>query len=144
MPNRAVIRIVQDREFLVCTPADDVRTVAAHMKRHGQGAVLVVSGEGRLLGICTERDLTFKVLAEGLDMTTPVATVMTPDPVTVPPGMIFGNVLHLMYEGGFRHMPVVDRDGHPLGLVSSRDALGLEIVSFAGEVERREELAAVL
>ena len=144
MPNRAVIKIVQNREFLVCQPADDVRTVAAHMKRHGQAAVLVVSPEGLLLGICTERDLAYKVLAEGLDGTTPVSAVMTPEPRTVPPEMIFGHVLHLMYEGGFRHMPVVDSGGRPLGLVSARDALGLEMISFAGEMAQREALAEVL
>lgn len=145
MPNRAVIKVVEDRPFLVCTPEDTVQMVAGYMKEHGQGAVLVVSPDGgELLGICTERDLAFKVLAAGLAPTTPVGKVMTPDPQAVGPDKPFGHVLHMMYEGGFRHMPVVDAAGHPLGLVSSRDALGLEMFRFADEVEKREKLAEIL
>lgn len=144
MPNRAVIKLVQDRPFLVCTPDDAVQTVAGYMKQHDQGAALVVSPGGELVGICTERDLAFKVLAAGLLPTTPVGQVMTPDPQAVGPATPFGHALHLMYEGGFRHMPVVDEAGHPLGLVSSRDALGLEMFRFAGEVEQREKLAEIL
>lgn len=144
MPHRAVINIVENRPFLVCSPEDDVGSVAAHMKAHAQNAVMVVSPSGKLTGICTERDLCYKVLATGLDISTPVNAVMTSEPQSVSPEMRFGNVLHLMYEGGFRHMPVVDVAGHPVGLVSSRDALGLEIFSFADELDQRERLTELL
>ncbi len=144
MPRRAVINIVENRPFLVCSPEDDVGSVAAHMKAHAQDAVLVVSPSGELAGICTERDLCYKVLATGLAAATPVSVVMTAEPQAVSPETRFGNVLHLMYEGGFRHMPVVDETGHPVGLVSSRDALGLEIFSFADELGQRERLTELL
>lgn len=144
MPYRAVINIVENRPFLVCTPEDEVGSIAAHMKTYEQGAVLVVTPTGELVGICTERDLCYKVLADALPPSTPVSAVMTADPQAVPPDMLFGNVLHLMFEGGFRHMPVVDEMGRPLGLVSSRDALGLEIFKFADELKRRERLSEIL
>lgn len=144
MPHRAVINIVKNRPFLVCSPEDDVATVAAHMKAHAQAAILVVSPSGELAGICTERDLCYKVLAGGLDASTLISTVMTAEPQAVSPETRFGNVLHLMYEGGFRHMPVVDEMGHPVGLVSSRDALGLEIFNFADELGQRERLTELL
>ena len=38
----------------------------------------------------------------------------------------FGHALHLMYEGGFRHIPVVDDTGHPVGLLAAHDALDLD------------------
>ena len=144
MPNRAVINIVKNRPFLVCSPEDTVGTVAAHMKSLAQGAALIVSPLGELVGICTERDLCYKVLAVGLDASTAISTVMTAAPQSVSPEMRFGNVLHLMYEGGFRHMPVVDAGGHPIGLVSSRDALGLEVFNFAEELAQRERLTECL
>lgn len=146
MPNRAVIKIIQNRDFLISTPEKSVRAVAAHMKKNHTAATLVVDPEdGRLIGICTERDLAFKVLAEGLDpLTTPVGTVMTEDPQTIGPEMRFGHALHLMYEGGFRHMPVVDPLGRPIGVISSRDALGLEILHFRQELEQREVLTEIL
>ena len=146
MPNRAVIKLVENREFLTSTPEKSVRAVAAHMKSHGAGAVLVVDGaDGSLLGICTERDLNFKVLAEGLDPnSTCVGEVMTADPLVVAHDRPFGHALHMMYEGGFRHMPVVDPAGRPIGIVSARDALGLEIVHFRQELAQRESLAEIL
>ena len=144
MPNRAVIDVVENRPFLVCAPEDKIATVAAHMKSYQQGAVLIVSPVGELVGICTERDLCYKVLAAGLPATTPVSAVMTRDPQAVAPEKPLGHVLHLMFEGGYRHMPVVDESGVPLGLVSSRDALGLEIFRFADEVAQRERLTEIL
>lgn len=146
MPHRPIIKVIQQRDFLTSTPDKTVHAVAAHMKRYQMGAVLIVDeASGCLIGICTERDLTFKVLAEGLDpQHTPVAAVMTPNPMTASPYLPFGHALHLMHEGGFRHLPVVDPGGRPIGVVSARDALGLEILHFGAELQQRERLAEVL
>lgn len=146
MPNRAVIKVIQNRDLLTSTPEKSVRAVAAHMKQYGAAAVLVVdSDDGKLVGICTERDLTFKVLAEGLDAnTTQVQEVMTRDPQSIGPEKLFGHALHMMHEGGFRHMPVVDPLGRPIGVISSRDALGLELSHFGNELEQRETLTEIL
>lgn len=146
MPNRAIIDIIQQRDFLISTPEKSVRAIAVHMKQEGAAAVLVVDeGDGQLIGICTERDLAFKVLADGLDASsTPVGTVMTASPQSIGPDKPFGHALHLMYEGGFRHMPVVDPGGRPIGLISSRDALGPEMVDFRQEIEQREKVTEIL
>ena len=146
MPHRATIKIIQNRHFLTATPEKSVRAVAAHMRDHGEGVVLIVSpDEGKLLGICTERDLSFKVLADGLDPhNTPVGEVMSAQPQTIAPDRPFGHALHIMYEGGFRHLPVVLPDGRPIGVVSSRDALGLEAFHFYKELDQREVLTEIL
>ena len=146
MPNRATIKIIQNRHFLTATPERNVRAVAAHMRDNNEGVVLIVSPtNGALVGICTERDLTFKVMAEGLDpLTTPVAAVMTANPQAIAPDRPFGHALHMMHEGGFRHLPVVDPIGRPIGLISSRDALGIEILHFRGELAQREEITEIL
>jgi hypothetical protein len=49
-----------------------------------------------------------------------------------------------MYEGGFRHLPVVLPDGRPIGVLSSRDALGLEVVRFSEELDQRTVLTEIL
>jgi CBS domain-containing protein len=146
MPNRSVVQLLQNREFLTSTPEKSVYAVAAHMRDMGAAAVLVVSpDDGTLLGICTERDLAFKVLAEGLDAkTTTVQSVMTANPQSIGPDKPFGHALHMMYEGGFRHLPVVDPNGRPIGVISSRDALGLEMMDFRNEIEQREALTEIL
>ena len=48
----------------------------------------------------------------------------------------------LMAEGGFRHVPVVDPNGVPLGMVSARDALGQDMVDLEREMKHLEELEA--
>jgi CBS domain-containing protein len=113
------------------------------MKRNEVGAVMVVE-EGRLVGVFTERDALFRVLAEGRDTrTTRLSDVMTRNPATIHPDRPFAEALHIMHEGGFRHVPVVE-DGRPVGMVSARDALGPELEDFVYEMLRQEQRQDVL
>ena len=101
------------------------------------GAIMVVEDD-RLVGIFTERDVVFRVVARGLDaQTTPLAEVMTRDPLTVGPERAFGYALVVMQENGFRHLPVIE-GGKPIGMVSSRNAMDPELEEFVSETRRRE------
>jgi len=103
-----------------------VLDAALLMKREGKGALLVVDGT-RLIGIFTERDALFRVIAARRDpATTLLADVMTPQPQTMHPDEPFVKALRLMHKHGFRHLPVVEH-GRPLGVVSARDALDDDI-----------------
>jgi signal-transduction protein with cAMP-binding, CBS, and nucleotidyltransferase domain len=85
------------------------------------GAVLIVEND-KVAGIFTERDLMTKVVGKDLDSaTTKVAAVMTRAPKTVKADDAAIDSLELMAEGGFRHLPVVDGAGRPIGIVSQRD-----------------------
>lgn len=143
MPHRPVGALVATQR-IVTAPADTSVTAAAcAMKAAKVGALLVV--EGNLLsGIFTERDALFRVLAEGRNPdTTPISEVMTASPQTIGPDKPFGHAMHMMYEGGFRHVPVVE-NGVPLGMVSARDALGPEVEEFESDLRRREEIGEIL
>ncbi|MBT0963712.1 CBS domain-containing protein [Denitromonas iodatirespirans] len=144
MPNRSVSTLIHDR-FFIAAPLDlDVLSAATLMRQHALGAVLVVD-DGRLIGICTERDIVFDVVANGLDpAATPVSAVMTRNPVAVGPDMPFGHALHLMFEGGFRHVPVVGLHGEVLGVVSARDALELDMIRFKRDLATREAITEIL
>jgi len=87
------------------------------MRREGVGYVLVCAGE-RVVGIFTERDLMRRVLAAGKPLTLPVSQVMTPNPVAVHPKDSISAAVRLMEEGGYRHLPVVDGAGKPVGVLS--------------------------
>ena len=113
------------------------------MKLHKTGA-LMVCDKRRLVGMFTERDALFRVTAEKCNPeTTTLADVMTPDPQTIGPDKPLGHALHMMYEGGFRNVPVVDK-GHPIGMVSAHDALGPELKEFVAEMDERENIAQIL
>jgi CBS domain-containing protein len=113
------------------------------MKQTRVGALLVVE-HGHLVGIFTERDALVRVLAEGLNpATTPLSAVMTLNPITVYPDQPFVSALHLMYENGFRHVPVAE-NGRPLGMVSAHDALELETAEFEATLHQREHLRTIM
>jgi CBS domain-containing protein len=131
--------VIEPRKPVVAAPDTTVREAARLMKKAKVGAILVVSA-GRLAGIFTERDALFRVVAKDLDpRTTPLSAVMTPDPLTVAPDETFGHALLLMYENGFRHVPVVE-NGRAVGVVSARHALDPELEEFAVEAERRKAI----
>jgi CBS domain-containing protein len=116
-----------------------VREAALLMRAAGKGALLVLDGS-KLVGIFTERDALFRVIAAGLDPSaTPVGDVMTPQPQSMHPDEPFVNALRLMHQAGFRHLPVVEH-GRPLGVVSSRDALDEDLFSFQMDLEQREDV----
>ena len=140
---RPVRSIIDQQNPLTANAELSVAEAARLMKERHVGAVLVVR-EGRLAGIFTERDAVFRVIAEGRDPArTAIADVMTPNPRTIAPDRPFGHALHLMYEGGFRHVPVVE-DGRPLGVVSARDALGPDLEQFMADLDTRGHIGEIL
>lgn len=140
---RAIRTIIEDQKPVTASPEITVAAAARLMKEHRIGAILVIR-DGELAGIFTERDALFRVIAEGRDpVKTRVAEVMTANPRTIAPDRPFGHALHLMYEGGFRHVPVVD-NGRPLGVVSARDALGPDLREFISDLDTRNHIGEIL
>ena len=131
--------VIEPRKLVVAGPDTSVSEAARLMKEGKVGAVLVVEG-GLLIGIFTERDALFRVMAGGLDPdSTLLRDVMTRDPTTVTPDESFGYALLLMHENGFRHAPVVEQ-GRPVGVVSARHALDPDLEEFTAEAERRKAI----
>ncbi len=122
MQRRIVPHIVDGRRpVATVTPEASVREAARRMRERRVAALLVMEGE-RLVGIVTERDIVFRVVAEGRDpAAVTVAEIMTRDPVTARPDERAIDALTKMREGHFRHLPVVDGDGRVVAVVSIRD-----------------------
>jgi len=94
------------------------------------GCVLVEDG-GNLVGIFTERDVLNKVSADPTGLDQPVANFMTGAPETITSQDSIAYALHAMDMGGYRHLPVVDSNGKPTGIISVRDILRFLCVRFA-------------
>jgi signal-transduction protein with cAMP-binding, CBS, and nucleotidyltransferase domain len=144
MPQRPVRNLIHKQKILTAAAETTVAEATRLMKKRKLGAVMIVKDDGELLGIFTERDAVFRVLADGRDPTTTrLSEVMTAQPQTIAPDKPFGHALLMMYEGGYRHVPVVE-NGKPIGMVSARDALGLELHDFESEMQRRARIGEVL
>lgn len=114
--------VIHDQNLLVARPGDNARQVAKAMVERKISSILVVDDAGRLIGIITERDFTRCFAVEGVDpLKTTAGDVMTSDVETLAPDDSAYSALELMELRGFRHLPVVDPDGMPLGIVSIRD-----------------------
>jgi CBS domain-containing protein len=143
MPNRPVRQLVKNQHILTAAATLSVSEAAAAMRDAKVGAIMVVNGP-RLVGIFTERDALYRVLAAGKDpRRTTLADVMTVNPATIEADVPFGQALHIMYERGFRHVPVVD-EGELIGMVSARDALGPEMEQVMAELLEREHITEIL
>lgn len=139
MFSHRVKEVMKRQKLVKATPATSVTKAARLMAEKHVGAVAVVEGN-RLVGIFTERDALFRVIAEGRDaVATRIGDVMTRDPKTIGPDESFGTALLTMYDNGFRHLPVVE-DGKPVGIVSTRSALDPELEEFRCETTRRDAL----
>ncbi len=143
MAHRSIRSIIEQREVITAPESMTVSEAARLMKEKKAGAILIVE-EGRLAGIFTERDALFRVVSECRDAkTTRLADVMTRSPQTIHPDKSFPDALHIMHEGVFRHVPVVE-NGRPVGMVSTSDALGPELEDFIYELLRQEQAQNVL
>ena len=101
----------------VLRPTASVADAVKRMQARGIGCVVVCESKP-VLGIFSERDLMTKVLEPGLPLTLKLSEVMTPKPVTVHRTEPIASALRLMQKGGYRHLPVVDESGAPVGLLS--------------------------
>ena len=128
---REPIRYLEPRRPLSLQPSASVRDAIGMMREHRIGCVLVVEDE-RLAGIITERDLLLKL--DETDLTRPVSELMTADPevLTLDDPIVYA--LNKMSVGGFRHVPLVDAAGHPVGVVSVKDVVDYIVDFFPNDI----------
>lgn len=105
-----------------CQPEDPVERALEHMDAAECGAVPVVDGENRVIGIVTDRDILFGARANGGSLGgLTVERCMTPDPVTVLQDEKPKAVVKKMGKTRVRRVPVVDVDGKLVGIVAQAD-----------------------
>lgn len=128
------------REPVTVGPDASIAEAARLMLRSDVSCLPVVA-DGRLLGILTDRDLRNRVLAAGMDPSSPVAVAMTPGPKRVEETAFLFQAQILLARHRIHHLPVM-RGDRLLGLVTSTDLLRSQVrsaVFLAGDVGERED-----
>ena len=103
---------------LATTPDATLGEVLQLLRAQRTGAVLLCEGS-TLVGILTERD-ALRFMAEGTELSTPARAVMTKQPATISSNATVGQAIERMASGGYRHLPMVDAQGRPTGVLAVR------------------------
>jgi CBS domain-containing protein len=90
-------------------------------KRH-VGSVAIINDAGQCIGIFTERD-AIRVVAQNMPLDAPVEKVMTKNPFTVDVDSLFQEAKSIIVSAKIRHLPVIDKEGKLVGLISVRHIL---------------------
>ncbi len=132
---RLPIRELPTMRAPVCvSPETSVRSAITVMNANNAGCILIEEN-GILRGIFTERDVLTRVIGNPIDLDeTPVSAFMTPDPEVLSQDDRTNFALNKMVVGGFRHIPLVDEEGRPTGVVSLRNVVGYMVELFRTEV----------
>jgi CBS domain-containing protein len=127
-----------DGGVISVTPTSTVTDAAKLLSQHRIGTVVVSKDGASLDGILSERDIVRELGKRGTGcLNDPVSALMTSNLVTCSPTNSALEVLEMMTEGRFRHLPVMD-EGKMIGLISIGDAVKGRLSQLAMEKESLE------
>ena len=115
---------VMTKKTVCCLPDDLVTEAAELMKKEHVGSIPIIEDQQsrKLVGIVTDRDLTIRIVAEGLDAkSTKIESIMTRNVVTCSAEDDLQKVVDAMSKYQLRRIPVVDDDNKILGIIAQAD-----------------------
>jgi CBS domain-containing protein len=127
------IKHLRVKRAITMTPQESVAAAVDLMRQKKIGCVLVTE-EGVLSGIFTERDVLLKVAGAGNYNDLTLADVMTRNVDAFEPDDSIAFVLNAMHVGGYRHVPVIDKDRKPVAVISVKDIIAFILEHFAEDV----------
>jgi len=128
--SRHSVTLLNPRPPVALAPAGTLQEAIAAMLENRIGCI-VITANGTLLGIITERDVLNKAADDPENMRRPIVEFMTAAPETITGQDSIAYALHAMDLGGYRHLPILDAGGRPTGIISMRDILRFLCVRFA-------------
>jgi CBS domain-containing protein len=125
-------------EICSVKPDDTVYDALDLMAQKNIGSVIVLSDDGTILGIFSERDYARKIILAGrTSRDTRVSDVMTTAVSSIDPGWSIEKAMALMTEKRIRHLPVLDRDSL-VGVISIGDVVKAQIAEKDFLIEQLE------
>ncbi len=134
-------RILIDQRLVIIDQNSTAYDAAVSMLKNRCGALLVCDSkdEGTLLGIISERDLTFRVIPKDLDpKKTKISKIMTKDVQTISPKKTTVDAIQIMKSKGFRHLPVVEKK-KIVGILSMRDLYDFANKDLEDSLKKHQE-----
>jgi CBS domain-containing protein len=129
--------------LLTVLPNADMRESAALMIDQSISALMVLSEDGSLAGILTERDIARYFAGDQENRTVPVSEAMTSELITCTPEHEMSEIAKIMSDSNIRHLPVVV-DGGVIGVVSIRDIVRFHLADLENQNRTLRELVSAL
>lgn len=101
---------------LAASADDSIGNVLQLLRAQRTGSILICEGS-TLVGIVTERD-ALKLMARGADFSRPVREIMSSPPATIANSATVGDAIRKMADGNYRHLPIVDGQQKPTGVLA--------------------------
>jgi CBS domain-containing protein len=133
----SVARILEEKGTDVFTmpPSTNTMDAVVALREHKIGALVVSSGDGKIDGILSERDVVRALAEHGqAALSKPVSDLMTTNVVTCSERANVPELMELMTKGRFRHLPV-EADGKLVGIISIGDVVKRRIAEVEAEAE---------
>jgi CBS domain-containing protein len=111
------------QEVVTIGPDATVRELVAKLAEHNVGALIVSTDGSNVAGIVSERDVVRRLGKDEAVLDSPVSAIMTTEVHTCERGQSVNELVRVMTERRFRHVPVVDANGTLTGIVSIGDVV---------------------
>src|SRR6266850_3227510 len=127
------VSVLTTDDYVAVSPYTPLSQAIEAMK-DDEGGCVIVSDDGRVAGIFTERDLLNKILGENVDLESPISKWMQPLVETLSSEATIGDAVRLMNEKSFRNIPLV-KQGELVGSISVFD-----IITYLAECYPKETM----
>ena len=116
-----------------------IQTAVDTLREHKIGCVILLDEREKVSGIFTERDVVLKLdVCDGSNQTRAISEVMTRDPHCETMTTTIAFALNMMSQGGFRHIPLVDEEHCPVGIISVKDIVDYIAKTLLSDLEAFE------
>ena len=131
----ARLKVLARREPVTVAPGTSLALCLRAIQGTGTGdSVFVTDGDGKLVGVLTERDIFGRIVGGDVDLGQPVESMMTTKPHHLHLDETVRDAIALMQTGRFRNVPLLDEDDHLIGVVRPQDVLQYLAEAFPEEL----------
>jgi CBS domain-containing protein len=121
----AKVRDFMEAPPIVVSEATTIDEAAATMWERRIGSVIVVDKEEKMAGIITASDIIFAVTKSLIGHQVPVSSIMSKTSIVATPNESVLTAIERMMNENVRHLPVVEKNGTPVGIISTRDTMSI-------------------
>lgn len=121
-----LVKDAMNKNVKTARPDATVKEAAIEMSKYRIGSLVILSPNGEVIGIVTERDILDDVVATGKNSEDiKVEDIMTKDLITVSPNKTLEEAANLMTQHKIKKLPVVE-EGRLVGIITASDLVGYE------------------